>query len=179
MRSGRVSDGRSLVHAILYRAIQPSSSPNTTGRSLPGDPGGEGQLPDQADVRTAGGVSLGLLQIAQIFDKAVPAELDVHLVCDNLATHKTPAIRDWLTKHPRFTLHFAPTGSSWINRARFRGPARPEVSPRTRRRTWPSGSLVPCRELRGHEMPARAPGPLSGGRCRRCGRIDRRGNSYQ
>ena len=48
-------------------------------------------------------------------DKAKPAELDVHLVCDNLATHKTPAIRDWLTKHPRFTLHFTPTGSSSIN----------------------------------------------------------------
>ena len=48
-------------------------------------------------------------------DKAVPDELDVHLVCDNLATHKTPAIQDWLAKHPRFTLHFTPTGSSWIN----------------------------------------------------------------
>jgi transposase len=48
-------------------------------------------------------------------DKAVPADLDVHLVCDNLATHKTPAIRDWLARHPRFTIHFTPTGSSWIN----------------------------------------------------------------
>ena len=48
-------------------------------------------------------------------DKAVPAELAVHLVCDNLATHKTPAIRDWLAKHPRFHPHFTPTGSSWIN----------------------------------------------------------------
>jgi transposase len=48
-------------------------------------------------------------------DKAVPAELDVHLVCDNLATHKTPAIRDWLARHPRFHVHFTPTGSSWIN----------------------------------------------------------------
>src|SRR6266542_1436343 len=48
-------------------------------------------------------------------DKAVPARLDVHLVCDNLATHKTPAIQDWLTRHPRFELHFTPTGSSWIN----------------------------------------------------------------
>jgi transposase len=48
-------------------------------------------------------------------DKAVPAELDVHLVCDNLSTHKTPAIRDWLARHPRFHLHFTPTGSSWIN----------------------------------------------------------------
>ena len=48
-------------------------------------------------------------------DKAVPAQLDVHLVCDNLATHKTPAIHDWLTKHQRFHVHFTPTGSSWIN----------------------------------------------------------------
>jgi transposase len=48
-------------------------------------------------------------------DKAVPDELDVHLVCDNLATHKTPAIREWLERHPRFRLHFTPTGSSWIN----------------------------------------------------------------
>jgi transposase len=48
-------------------------------------------------------------------DKAVPAELDVHLVCDNLATHKTPLINNWLAKHPRFHVHFTPTGSSWIN----------------------------------------------------------------
>jgi len=48
-------------------------------------------------------------------DKTVPAELDVHLICDNYGTHKTPAIRAWLAKHPRFHLHFTPTGSSWIN----------------------------------------------------------------
>jgi transposase len=48
-------------------------------------------------------------------DKVVPAGLDVHVVCDNLATHKTPAIAEWLAKHPRFRLHFTPTGSSWIN----------------------------------------------------------------
>jgi transposase len=48
-------------------------------------------------------------------DKVVPAELDVHLICDNLSTHKTPAINTWLTHHPRFHLHFTPTGSSWIN----------------------------------------------------------------
>lgn len=48
-------------------------------------------------------------------DKAVPAELDVHLVCDNYGTHKTPAIKAWLAKHPRFHAHFTPTGSSWIN----------------------------------------------------------------
>ena len=48
-------------------------------------------------------------------DKAVPADLDVHLICDNLATHKTKAINDWLAKHPRFHMHFTPTSSSWIN----------------------------------------------------------------
>jgi transposase len=48
-------------------------------------------------------------------DKAVPAELEVHLVCDNLAAHKTPLIHQWLARHPRFHVHFTPTGSSWIN----------------------------------------------------------------
>ncbi len=48
-------------------------------------------------------------------DKNVPAGLEVHMVCDNLATHKTPVIQSWLARHPRFRLHFTPTGSSWIN----------------------------------------------------------------
>jgi transposase len=48
-------------------------------------------------------------------DKTVPADLDVHLICDNYGTHKTPAIRAWLARHPRFHLHFTPTGSSWLN----------------------------------------------------------------
>src|SRR5438132_1505747 len=45
----------------------------------------------------------------------VPATLDVHLILDNSSTHKTPAIHRWLARHPRFHLHFTPTGSSWIN----------------------------------------------------------------
>jgi transposase len=48
-------------------------------------------------------------------DKTVPAELDVYLICDNYGTHKTPAIKAWLAGHPRFHMHFTPTGSSWIN----------------------------------------------------------------
>ena len=48
-------------------------------------------------------------------DKAVPAELDVHLVCDNYATHKTEEVQRWLARHPRFHVHFTPTGSSWMN----------------------------------------------------------------
>jgi len=48
-------------------------------------------------------------------DAAVPPELDIHLVLDNYATHKTPLIRRWLSKRPRVHLHFTPTGASWIN----------------------------------------------------------------
>jgi transposase len=48
-------------------------------------------------------------------DKTVPADLDIHLICDNYGTHKTPAIKAWLARHPRVTIHFTPTGSSWIN----------------------------------------------------------------
>jgi transposase len=48
-------------------------------------------------------------------DKAVPADLGVHLVCDNYATHSTAEIRTWLARHPRFHVHFTPTGSSWMN----------------------------------------------------------------
>lgn len=48
-------------------------------------------------------------------DAAVPRDLDVHLVLDNYATHKTPTIQRWLAKRPRYHLHFTPTGASWIN----------------------------------------------------------------
>jgi len=55
------------------------------------------------------------LKVLKKIDKSVPASLDIHLVCDNYGTHKTPAIQDWLARHPRFHVHFTPTGSSWIN----------------------------------------------------------------
>jgi transposase len=51
----------------------------------------------------------------QTLDREVPAELEVHLILDNYATHKTPAIQKWLTRHPRFVLHFTPTSASWLN----------------------------------------------------------------
>jgi transposase len=54
-------------------------------------------------------------QFLQALDRAVPAELDVHLVLDNSSTHKTPAIQRWLAGHPRFVLHFTPTSASWLN----------------------------------------------------------------
>jgi transposase len=50
-----------------------------------------------------------------LIDASVPAHLDVHVVLDNSSTHKTPSIQRWLVRHPRFTLHFTPTYSSWLN----------------------------------------------------------------
>ena len=48
-------------------------------------------------------------------ESAVPAELDVHLIVDNYATHKTALIRNWFAKRPRFHIHFTPTSASWLN----------------------------------------------------------------
>ena len=50
-----------------------------------------------------------------LIDKEIPEHLDVHIVLDNVSTHKTPAIKRRLLRHPRFTFHFTPTYSSWMN----------------------------------------------------------------
>jgi transposase len=50
-----------------------------------------------------------------LIDTSVPEGLDVHVIVDNNSTHKTPSIQRWLLRHPRFTLHFTPTYSSWLN----------------------------------------------------------------
>ena len=55
------------------------------------------------------------LKFLKLIDAAVPAGLDLHLICDNYATHKTQPVRNWLVRHPRFHLHFTPTSASWIN----------------------------------------------------------------
>jgi transposase len=44
-----------------------------------------------------------------------PHVLEIHIIADNYATHKTPAVQQWLEKHPRFHVHFTPTSSSWLN----------------------------------------------------------------
>ena len=55
-------------------------------------------------------------------DAQVPEGLDVHLICDNYQTHKTPVVKTWLQNHPRFHMHFTPTYSSWLNQVeRFFG----------------------------------------------------------
>jgi len=51
----------------------------------------------------------------QVLAAQTPADLDIHAIVDNYATHKHPAIQRWLRRHPRFHLHFIPTSSSWLN----------------------------------------------------------------
>jgi len=48
-------------------------------------------------------------------NRMTPAHLDLHLILDNYATHKTPAVKHWLARHQRFKLHFTPTSCSWLN----------------------------------------------------------------
>ncbi len=55
------------------------------------------------------------LRFLKLVDAAVPKDLDLHLVLDNYATHKTPQVKQWLIRHPRFYLHFTPTSASWLN----------------------------------------------------------------
>ena len=50
-----------------------------------------------------------------VIDQRTPADLDLHLVVDNYATHKHPTVKAWLAEHPRFHMHFTPTSSSWLN----------------------------------------------------------------
>jgi transposase len=55
------------------------------------------------------------LKFLRTIDREVPKGLQVHMICDNYATHKHPNVKKWLDGHPRFHLHFTPTSSSWLN----------------------------------------------------------------
>lgn len=55
------------------------------------------------------------LKFLRTIEQNVPTELDIHLVMDNYGTHKTPSVRAWFARHPRFPLHFTPTSGSWLN----------------------------------------------------------------
>ena len=55
------------------------------------------------------------LRFLKLIDHQTAAGLDLHLIVDNYATHKTPAVKRWLKAHPRFHLHFTPTSASWLN----------------------------------------------------------------
>jgi transposase len=55
------------------------------------------------------------IKFLQKIDAETPADLDLHLIVDNYATHKHPKVKAWLKRHPRFHQHFTPTSSSWLN----------------------------------------------------------------
>jgi transposase len=55
------------------------------------------------------------LKFLKAIDAATPPGLDLHLICDNYATRKTPAVHNWLIRHPRFHIHFIPASSSWLS----------------------------------------------------------------
>jgi transposase len=55
------------------------------------------------------------LDFLRQIDRETPKGKDLHLVCDNYATHKHPVVKGWLEKHPRFHIHFTPTSASWLN----------------------------------------------------------------
>ena len=55
------------------------------------------------------------LRFLKQIDRETPKELDIHLIIDNYCTHKEASVKEWLSKHPRFHIHFTPTSSSWLN----------------------------------------------------------------
>ena len=55
------------------------------------------------------------LNFLKLIEENVPADLDIHLVMDNYGTHKVAKVRNWLARHPRYHVHFTPTGASWLN----------------------------------------------------------------
>ena len=55
------------------------------------------------------------LKFLKQIDRETPGHQDLHVICDNYATHKHAKVKDWLEKHPRFHMHFTPTYSSWLN----------------------------------------------------------------
>ena len=55
------------------------------------------------------------LRFLKLIDQQTPADLDLHLIVDNYATHKTASVKRWLKAHTRFHLHFTPTSASWLN----------------------------------------------------------------
>lgn len=55
------------------------------------------------------------LKFLRQIDRETALDLDLHLIVDNYSTHKNPQVKAWLSKHPRFHIHFIPTSSSWLN----------------------------------------------------------------
>jgi len=55
------------------------------------------------------------LRFLKQMDRETPKDVDIQIIADNYGTHKHEKVKTWLAKHPRFHMHFTPTGSSWLN----------------------------------------------------------------
>ncbi len=55
------------------------------------------------------------IRFLNALERDIPADTDVHAIMDNYAAHKTPEVKRWLARHPRWVFHFTPTSSSWMN----------------------------------------------------------------
>ncbi|WP_181134260.1 transposase, partial [Pseudomonas syringae group genomosp. 3] len=59
--------------------------------------------------------SVEFLSFLKEVDASLPADVPIHLIMDNYATHKTDKVKAWLAAHPRYSIHFTPTSASWMN----------------------------------------------------------------
>ena len=110
---------RSIAPPRCSRCVRdcPSGAPTTTSE------GGTTNLYAALDVASGHVIAdmterhraIEFRRFLNLINRSVPEDLDVHLIVDNVSTHKTPEIQRWLLRHPRFHLHFTPTYSSWIN----------------------------------------------------------------
>ena len=97
------------------------------------------------------------LKFLRLIDQTMPPDKQIHLICDNYATHKHPKVQRWLARHPRFHMHFTPTsrpGSTWWS-------ASSATSPRTApARNLPRSRRTHHRHRRLHRPPQRKPKPF-------------------
>ena len=70
-----------------------------------------GEVTQEARARHTGADFLAFLRRIE----RTYADAELHVILDNVSTHKTPAVREWLERHPRITFHFTPTSASWLN----------------------------------------------------------------
>jgi transposase len=108
------------VGELEAKLSAPSKTPDNS--SLPPSKGQKPNLPDPAKKKprpSRPGVARGVPERPdanhQTRTAAVPKGKAIHAIVDNYATHKHPKVKEWLARHPRWTFHFTPTSSSWLN----------------------------------------------------------------
>ena len=104
------------------------------------------------------------IRFLRLIDLRTPPDLDLHLIADNYAAHKTEAVKRWLARHPRFHMHFTPTSASWLNAAETLFAA--QQAPAEARRL-PLGPRTKSGHPRVHRRPQRRPQAVHLDRSRR------------